>query len=170
MILGAFGAGSSMLALLRGARVSQQMVDAAAAVGHHEALAQFTADMRAASLPSLIGHAAMALALVWIGWGQRRYRRWAVAASQRWGAIAALLLLANVPTTMFVVVPIHDRFVAAVGAQAYPYHFPYFVLVGTIIVQGAFVVWTVRTFRKPEVVAAMDQPPLPPTLPPAKLV
>jgi hypothetical protein len=167
MIVGVLGI-LGEVRLLIGTPVSDKIV--AAATAHPEALAQYTADTRAASLPTYVAALAMAIALTWIGLGQRRYRRWAVRASLRWAALAVLLLVANTLMIVFVHRAIHDRFVAAVGEAAYPYHFPFFVLAIGIGLQGAFVFWTVRTFRKPEVVAVMDQPPLPPPHLPAATV
>jgi hypothetical protein len=107
----------------------------------------------------------MSLALIYIGVGQRKYQRWAASASVKWGILALLWLVVYLVLQFVVVLPALDRFMDAISHGAMR-DMP----VGGMMKFGAFLgmamyapypIILIAVFRKPQNIAAMDQPSLP---------
>jgi hypothetical protein len=125
-----------------------------------DALAAFTAATRGASLGTSLILVAMSMTLATIGGGLRRYERWAVRAGQRW-AVGALFI---VGALTYVNAAVVGPAAAELFASAKDEELTAMVAMmkwaglGTALIYTPFplVLWS--QLRRPEIIAAMDQP------------
>ncbi len=124
------------------------------------AVAAFTAATRSATVGTSLILIAMSATLVMIGGGLRRYERWAGRAAERWAVGALFIVGALAYVNAVVIGPAATAlFESANDPELAPMiKFVRWAGLGTALIYAPFplVLWT--QLRRPEVVAAMDQP------------
>lgn len=125
-----------------------------------EAAAAFTAATRPATVATSVILIAMSLTLAYIGGGLRRYERWAVAASVRWSVGAIWIVAALAYVYGAVVGPAAEALFAASREPDLVKMEPMMRWAGLFIalVYAPFPLVLLAQVRRPEIVAAMDQP------------
>ena len=101
----------------------------------------------------------MSIALFVIGTGQRGYKKWAIKASQVWGAVALVCLLVNLTVQITVILPALDRFIERISHGGVKLPIGGIMKVSTVIgvlFYAPYPIIMITAFRKPEVKAAMD--------------
>lgn len=155
VVFGVVVASFHTLTLLTGGRM-QQGDDQYPA----EAIAAFTAATREATIATSLILVAMSATLALIGGGLRRYERWAARAAERWAVGALFIVAALVYVNSVVVGPAATALFESAKDEelAQMVAFMRWVGLGTALIYAPFplVLWT--QLRRPEVVAAMDQP------------
>jgi len=124
-----------------------------------EAFEQFSAEVHTWSVAIACVMMAMSLSLVFIGIGQRGYRRWAARASVMWGAIALLVLVAQTVIQFTVMMPAMEHFVESMP-HAVDMPMGGIMKVSAVIgllFYAPYPIILIVCFRKPNIVAAMDQ-------------
>jgi hypothetical protein len=155
VVFGVVVASFSALTLLTGGRMQQDDERYPAA-----AVEAFTAATRHATVGTSLILVAMSLTLATLGGALRRYERWAVRASQRW-AVGALFIVAALTYVNAAVV---GPAAAALFDSAKDEELAQMVKVmrwaglGTALIYAPFPLVLLSQLRRPEVVAAMDQP------------
>ncbi|MEZ4401819.1 MAG: hypothetical protein R3B06_17455 [Kofleriaceae bacterium] len=153
VVFGLVVATMSLMTVVSGARIASD--DLAP-----EAVAQFEAATRAASLATALVLLVMSLALAFIGGGLRRYERWAVPSALRWSLGALLIVgvltyvnavvIGPAAAALFASTTDADR-AALAGVMRW-------AGVGTPLVYAPFPVVLFVNLRRPHILAAMDQP------------
>ncbi|HTR53803.1 MAG TPA: hypothetical protein VMJ10_24080 [Kofleriaceae bacterium] len=124
-----------------------------------EAFEQFSGEIHGWSVGVACVMAAMSIALLVIGIGQRGYKSWAARASVTWGAVALLVLVAQAVLQFTVMMPAMEHFMQSIPNPAD-------VPMGPIMKVSAIIgllfytpypIILIVSFRKPHIVAAMQQ-------------
>lgn len=103
---------------------------------------------------------AMSIALIVIGTGQRRYKRWATKATMMWSAAALLFLVVQLIVNLTVMGPAMERVFADLGNSMVRDTALRFVKIGmfmSLVMYAPYPIVMLVAFRKPATVAAMDQ-------------
>ncbi len=134
--------------------------------GFARALEQFHRDTRWASLAQGLVMTVMSVALILIGNGQMKYRRWAAGASVKWGIVALLVLVGQAIVNFTIMGPAMDRYMKAlIDAMPNSGSMPdlggvmggamKFGLFAGLVVNAVYPILLIVTFRKPRNVDAM---------------
>jgi hypothetical protein len=124
-----------------------------------DAFEQFSSETHGWSVGLACLMGAMSIALLFIGIGQRGYKRWAARASVTWGAVALVVLVAQAVIQFTVMMPAMEHFMASLPNPA---DMP----IGPMMKVSAFIgllfytpypIILIVCFRKPHIVAAMQQ-------------
>jgi hypothetical protein len=151
----------SLFGLLAGTQLGMMMQPDGS---QREAFERYTSEIHGVGLANNAAFLVMSLVLLYIGTGQRKYARWAGAASVKWG-MAALCWLAVFAVFHFtVVMPAMDRYLGAISHQLNGMPLGgimKFSSVLAIAIYAPYPIILIATFRKPHIVAAMSEPSLP---------
>lgn len=124
------------------------------------AFEEFHQATRTVSLIQGIVMAGMSIALIIIGTGQLKYRRWAAGASVKWGILALLVLVGQAVVNVAIVGPAMEKFMNAM-TDAGPVGMPNmgglmkFSLFSGLVINAVYPILLIVTFRKPKNVEAM---------------
>jgi len=123
-----------------------------------EAFEQFSAEVHGWSVGLALVMMAMSLALLFIGIGQRGYKRWAVRASVTWGVIALLVLVAQAIIQFSVMMPAMEHMMDALPHGDMPMGpiMKVSALLG-IAFYAPYPIVLIVCFRKPGIVSSMDK-------------
>lgn len=159
MIFGGLVTATSLFGLLAGKQLGTFSVQPS----QREAFDRYLQEIHGYSMVQAAIMLVMSVALFYIGTGQRSYKRWAAGASVKWAIAAFAVLVFNVIGTVVWVMPAMEHLMQnlphgrvdtgpiAAGMK-----------IGMVVGLGAYLPYPIvllSAFRKPEVVAAMDQPP-----------
>jgi hypothetical protein len=128
------------------------------------AFERYLAEIHTATMTMSLLMAALSIALIYIGTGQRSYQRWAVRASIWWGIAALVFLVVQLIVQVAVVLPAIDRLMADIGNRQFRETMGMAMKVGIfggMVFYAPYPILLIASFRKPANVEAMDQPPLP---------
>ncbi len=152
----------SLFSLVAGKQLGSMMQTKAS---QREAFERYMGEIHSVSLLQSAVMLVMSVILIYIGLGQRKYMRWAAGASVKWGVAALLYLVAILIVQFVVVLPALDRFMQEVsqglGAQLPMGGIMKVSLFLGLAFYAPFPIILIVAFRKPNTLAAMDQPTLP---------
>ncbi|MBS1121994.1 MAG: hypothetical protein H6Q90_4222 [Deltaproteobacteria bacterium] len=162
IIFGSIVGAMSLFSLIIGKQVGAMMQTNGS---QKAAFEDYMAEIHTVSMVQSGAMLVMSAALVYLGVGQRRYLRSAASASVKWGLVALVYLVAILIVQCVVVLPALDRFMEAIshGMNA---QLPMGGIMKISVFFGLafyapFPIILMVTFRKPHILAAMDQPQLP---------
>jgi hypothetical protein len=162
IIFGSIVGAMSLFSLVAGKQLGSMMQTTGS---QKAAFEQYMSEIQTVSMVQSGVMLVMSLALVWLGLGQRRYQRWAAAASVKWGVLALGYLVMMLIVQFVVVVPALDRFMAAIshgmGAQLPMGGIMKISLFLGLAFYAPFPIILILQFRKPKNLEAMNEPQLP---------
>lgn len=163
IIFGALVVVNSLIALVAGKQFGTMAVQES----QREAFGRYLAEVHDYTMATSVVMLLMAGALIAIGIGQRGYKRWAVKASVLWGMAGLAVVVAQAIGAFTVVLPALDRFTTEITSNVGldSGAFVAGAKIGAFLGIAFYVPYPlilILSFRKPHIVAAMDEPKAPP--------
>jgi hypothetical protein len=160
IVFGSLIAATSAFGLAAGKQLGSMMQHSGSQA---EAYDRFISETHTVSMVQSSVFLIMSLALIYIGVGQRKYMHWALGATKKWAVVGLAFLVINLIMTLAVVSPAMDRFIADIS-HGLGTDIPMggMMKVGSfmgVVLYAAFPIVLLSSFRKPQNVIAMDQPP-----------
>ena len=156
MVFGGIVTALSLFNLLAGKAFTTMTVQA----GQRAAFERYLDSLSGYTMVQSIVMLVMSIALVYIGTGQRGYKRWATGASVMWGLIALVVVVGQLIGAVAIALPALEVFARDIahggpGASAIIMSAKIGVFVG-IAFYAPYPIILISSFRKPHNVAAMD--------------
>jgi hypothetical protein len=161
LVFGSIVAALSLFGLVAGTQLGMMMQPDGS---QRDAFERYSAEIHWVGQANNLALLAMSVLLIYISRGQRSYARWAAAASVKWGVAGLAWLVITVVLHFIVVAPAMDEFVAAIGNRFNGVPMGGIMKFGALIGYAFYAPYPIIllvTFRKPHIVAAMSEPPLP---------
>jgi hypothetical protein len=161
MVFGGIVTATSLFSVIAGRQIGNFSVQP----GQREAFDAYVNEIHGYSMVQGTIMLLMSIALFYIGTGQRSYKRWAVGASVKWSLVAFAVIVFNAIGTFVWVLPAMDHLLAHLPhGNVQTQSMAMGMKVGLVMGLGVnlpYPIILLSTFRKPAIVAAMDQPSLP---------
>lgn len=161
-----FGALTGIMSLIQLA-AGKQLTGMGKPPGHAGAWERYTDAVAGFTATSAVVYLIMSAALVWIGLGQRGYKRWAIRASIVWSVVGLLVLVGLTVAQLLIVHPAMQELLRQLGDTPFARTMSLTATVGMVVGLGSYVPYPIIlliAFRRPHNVAAMTEgdPPVPP--------